>query len=201
MKISIDDKYLQEEELSHNPVISIGLCNAIELIGVSTNSLFDAGCRNGLFLSEFSKRNPSSIIAGCDYFQWMLDDCDTSIKPFVYRFDLRDQIQNELKYDLVVCTEVAEHIDPDYCSIFITNLRKICGGKLIISWSCHGGENDRINDTHLQHLNPKTKEEYHKLLNEHGFLFEKELTNKLLVEAHKDGNIPWYITESIGVFS
>ena len=58
-----------------------------------------------------------------------------------------------------------------------------------------------INDTHLQHLNPKTKEEYHKLLNEHGFLFEKELTNKLLVEAHKDGKIPWYITESIGVFS
>lgn len=201
MKIDIEKRYFQEEEINDDRSIYIGLCDIIEKLNISKDSVFDVGCRNGKFLSEFIKRNPSSTISGCDYFQWAIDACDVSIKPFVYRFDLRDRFEDSTTFDLVICTEVAEHIDPNYCSVFLSNLREKCKGKLIITWSSHGGENDRANDANLQHLNPKTKEEYHALMKQNGFTFDEELTNRLLVEAYKDGKIPWYMLESIGVFS
>ena len=201
MKINIEDRYFQEQEISDDRSIYIGLCNIIEKLNITRGSVFDAGCRNGKFLSEFIKNNPSSIIGGCDYFQWAIDACCDSIKPFVYRFDLRDTFEDKTKYDLVICTEVAEHIDPNYCSVFLSNLREKCNGKLIITWSSHGGEQDKGNDPNLQHLNPKTKEEYHAVMKQCGFVFEEELSNRLLIEAYKDRRIPWYMLESIGVFS
>lgn len=201
MKTDINNRYLPEEEINYDRSIFVGLCDIIKKLNIKRESVFDAGCRNGKFLSEFIKQNPSSIISGCDYFQWAIDACDDSVKPFVYRFDLRDKFEDETVFDLVICTEVAEHIDPDYCSIFLGNLRQKCKGKLIITWSSHGGERDRINDKNLQHLNPKKKTEYHAIMKENGFVLDKELSNKLLIEAYKDGRIPTYMLESIGVFS
>ena len=201
MKIDIENRYIEEQEISHDSSIFIGLCDIIEKLNIIRGSVFDAGCRNGKFLSEFIRRNPSSTISGCDYFQWAIDACDDSIKPFVYRFDLRNPFEDNSTFDLVICTEVAEHIDPDYCSVFLSNLRQKCNGKLIITWSCHGGDSDRGNDPNLQHLNPKTKDQYHALMKQNGFTFDEDLSNRLLVEAYKDGKIPWYMLESIGVFS
>lgn len=201
MKIDIENRYIAEEEISHDSTIFVGLCDVIEKLNFPRDSVFDAGCRNGKFLSEFFKRNPQSVIAGCDYFQWAIDACDKDIKPFVYRFDMRDRFEDDSKYDLVICTEVAEHIDPDYCSIFLQNLRQKCKGKLIITWSRHGGENDLKNDTHHQHLNPKTRDEYFLIMKENGFSLDVESSIMLLATAHENGKIPWYMLESIAVFS
>ena len=163
--------------------------------------MFDAGCRDGKLLAAIVARNSEISIRGCDYFQFALDTCPFSVKPFVFRWDLRDAFFDTTAHDIVVCTEVAEHIDKDYCHVFLSNLRKCCGKYLVITWSEHGGENDIVNDQHLQHLNPLDLNSYRTIVESHGFKLDIEKTGKLLSLMKNDYRSLSYWMESISIFS
>ena len=94
--------------------------------------------------------------------------------------DLRNPLQsnNEYnqnqKFDVVVSTEVAEHIDPDYADIYISNLKELMAddARLIISWA--------EPPIYKQHLNPKTNDEFFSYMEEMGFVKQEELTNQIV---------------------
>jgi len=201
MKINIDNRYLPSEELGHSNAPYEMLAEQLTLVLGGYQSLFDAGCRDGKMLESVLARNPQVSIRGCDYFQFALDACPFSVKPFVFRYDLRDPFIDVTSHDVVVCTEVAEHIDKDYCNVFLSNLRKCCGKYLVITWSEHGGEDDIINDQHLQHLNPLDLHSYRTLVESHGFKLDSEKTEKLLSLMRNDRRSLSYWMESISVFS
>lgn len=200
-KIYIDDRYFPEEELNHSIASYIDFLYCMDEVFFSYSSIFDAGCRNGHLLNQIKIKHPEVIIGGCDYFKFAIDACPEIIKNDVYIWDLRDPILNLKKYDLVVSMEVAEHIDKDYCNIYLNNLKKLTNKYVIITWSSSGGENNIEFDTHLQHLNPLSKEQYHKVMKDNGFAYEHEKTNKLVEEMQKRSAVYWYWTDSIGVFS
>jgi len=199
-KIDIDNRYFPAEELNHNVKPYQALCRVIDRTGIKCDSVADMGCRNGLFLQEFYKLHPKSRIYGCDYFQWAIDACSEEIKPFVYQFDLRDPFLDTESFNLVICMEVAEHIDPSYCSVFLKNLRKKCNGHLVMTWSSRGGIHDRDNDGHIQHLNPKSIQEYLQTMNTHGFELDVDMTRNFQREIQQTHEFHWYWTESLGVF-
>lgn len=200
-KILIDDRYFPNEELSHNKEPYIDLLFCIDTVFHTYSSLFDAGCRDGKLLEQVKIKHPNIFIRGCDYFKFAIDACDKSIKNDVFIWDLRDPFIEYKKYDLVISTEVAEHIDKDYCSVYLNNLKNLLNKYLIITWSNSGGENNKECDQHTQHLNPLTKEQYHEVMKNNGFKFEKNLTNKLIDCMNTKSNIHQYWTNSVGVFS
>tara|TARA_A100001515_G_scaffold1473_2_gene1393 strand:- start:875 stop:1480 length:606 start_codon:yes stop_codon:yes gene_type:complete len=197
-KIDIDSRYFPEEELNHNQEPYVVLTKMLHEF-FNFESLFDAGCRDGKLIEELKKFNPNTKLKGCDYFQWALDAADDSVKDSIYQFDLRDQI-NEEKHDLVTCFEVAEHIDVDYCDIFLENLRSVTGKYMVITWSDSGGENQREFDTHLQHLNPLQRHQVIEKVQKY-FNYEETLTNEFLQRSLYEPHFLWYWRKSLTVWS
>lgn len=200
-KICIDERYFPNEELSHSNLPYKDFLSCLDELFVSYDSLFDAGCRDGKLLEEIKIKHSNVLINGCDYFQFAIDACPLSIKNDVFIWDLRDPFIEYKKYDLVVSTEVAEHIDKDYCDVYLSNLKKLLNKYLIITWSNSGGENNREVDQHVQHLNPLSKEQYHEVMKKNGFKFEEEKTNNLIKLMQNKSHVHWYWTSTIGVFS
>lgn len=197
-KIDIDSRYFPEEELNHNQLPYISLTKILHDV-FNFNSVFDAGCRDGKLIEELKKFDSNTKLRGCDYFQWALDAADDSVKNLIYRFDLRDQLDEE-KYDLVTCFEVAEHIDVDYCDVFLENLKNVTGKYMVITWSDSGGENQREFDTHLQHLNPLQRDQVIEKVSKH-FNYEESLTDKFLERSHGEPDFLWYWRKSLTVWS
>ena len=199
-KIKLEERYFPNEELNHPSAPYYEMSYCLETVFGPYSSLYDAGCRNGKLLEQIHLNFLNKKLKGCDYFKFAIDDCPESIKKFVYVWDLRDPIDNEEKYDLVVSMEVGEHIDKEYCNIYLNNLKKLSNKYVIMTWAASGGEKDIINDGHVQHLNPLNRMEYIKLLENNGFLYCETETIKLFNEMQKKKNIYFYWKNSIGVF-
>lgn len=93
--------------------------------------------------------------------------------------DIRDPLPEDLlnkQFDIVVCTEVGEHIDPAYTTAFLENIKSLVGKYLIMTWSRHGGEKEKHKDPFHQHLNPLELEQFCNVMNDHGFLYDQNLT-------------------------
>ena len=165
---------------------------------ISPNSVADLGCRVGYLISIF-KENGASVI-GFDVFEYNKNSCQPNIKDNFVVCDLRKPFPKEYtttKYDLIVSTEVGEHIDPEHSITYLQNIKSLMHkeSKLLISWSPDGND--------IQHVNALSKEDFHFHMNNNGFKHCNELTEKFwsLGISYGIGNeLPWYFTGNISVW-
>lgn len=104
------------------------------------SSAIDFGCGIGAWLKA-AKEIYQCEILGID--QHEFSPATAVIRATEYiTYDLRKQIQLEKRYDIALSLEVAEHIESEYSSMFISNL---CGHSDIILFSAalpkQGGTN------------------------------------------------------------
>ena len=138
------------------------------------------------------KNDPKKRINGIEYFSWMKDKMPDTVKDFVILADLRDPLDVG-KYDLVNCTEVGEHIDPGYCSVFLDNIKKMTKRYVIMTWAKSGGIKDIAHDPHCQHLNPLPFDEFISLMEKNEFVLNKKLTARLKKKySSKKHFYPWW---------
>lgn len=201
-KIFIDERYFPEDEIrtNLNPYHDYYECLSKTFNLSQMNGFCDVGCANGPLLYFIKNRIPHIDIMGLEYFDWQKNAADPSIKESIEVHDLRDIWRGEKKYDLVNCTETGEHIDPEYCDIFIENLKKICRKYLVISWSDTGGANDRVHDEHEQHLNPLRTNQVEELFTRHGFIKNIELTDKFIQESNNKKDFNFWWRKSLGIW-
>ncbi len=198
MKINLEEKYFKSEELGANEQPYYALAQTLQET-FDLTSLFDAGCRDAKLLKALSDLNLSLELSGCDYFNWAIDNATEELKSFVFQHDLRDKININAKYNIVTCFEVAEHIDPEYCDVFIDNLKSLSSKYVVLTWSETGGKNDRKNDTHLQHLNPLKRNDVIETVGKHMTLNET-LTERLVENSSKKPYFLWYWKKSLTVW-
>jgi SAM-dependent methyltransferase len=93
-------------------------------------SVLDVGCGNGALLAEFQKSSVSCL-AGIDLSEFIIEENRKRFPHF--RFSAVDISKDVLKerFDLVVCSEVLEHID-DFAAA-LGNLRAMCNRYLLIT--------------------------------------------------------------------
>ena len=99
------------------------LCNAV----ITTtkikegDSIIDVGCATGEFIQEFQNRK---IFAwGIEGSNQVLEFIPPKIKDDILIRDLRKPLLNIAgTFNIVLCLEVAEHIEPEYAEIFVQNL-------------------------------------------------------------------------------
>ena len=114
--------------------------------------------------------------------------------------DLRNPIPEQYtntKYDLIVSTEVGEHIDPEYSIPYLQNIKSLMhkDSKVLISWSPDGSD--------IQHVNALNKEEFHKHMENNNFKYCKNLTERFLYLGNSNGigrELPWYFTGNISIW-
>lgn len=158
------------------------------------NSFIDLGCATGHLIKNI-KKNHQTQVKGIEYFEYHKKSihCSSIIKDNIEIADLRDNLNNDTKYDIVYSTEVAEHIDPKYANNYMRNIVRFAKDIIIMSWSA--------GIVHSQHFNPLEYNEFIQYVSKFGLIPNKELTNKLLIEMNKKKHVfPWY-KASITVFN
>jgi hypothetical protein len=158
------------------------------------DSFCDVGCATGHLVENMLNDCDS---CGIENFQYHKDNANAHVKECINIFDIRDKIQEDIKFDLVNCTEVAEHVDPKFLDIFLDNLKKITGKYLILTWSSVYPESL---DAPPQHVSCLYFEDVKKLMEFWGFELDQEITDKFLEESFKYRNFYDHWRESLTIW-
>ena len=173
MKIDINNRYLEEQEIRTNMLQYKEYFECLEKTFDLNNisSLCDIGCATGHLL-YYAKDKYNLKVRGYEYFQYHKDSDLCKIKDDILIYEIRDKLpENTDKFDIVNCSEVGEHIDSDYADVLIENCKKLSNKYIIFTWSSHGGENEPHCDPLHQHLNPLPRNDYINLMQaQHGLL-------------------------------
>lgn len=182
-KISIEERYPEESETNRadGPYQDFYEVLASVFDMSEVRSIADVGCSDGNLIKIIHDKNPSIEVTGIEYFEYHKKYADPKIVDKIKILDIRDPLPSDLsdkKFDIVVCTEVGEHIDPAYTAAFLENIKSLVGKHLIMTWSRHGGEKESHKDPLHQHLNPLEFQDFMKVMSDHGFQCDKDLTIK-----------------------
>lgn len=189
-KIDIDKMYPPSLEIrtDDSPYYEYYQCikKAFNLKSIET--FCDIGCATGHLIEILSEYNSISV-AGVEYFEYQKENANESIRECINVLDIRDPLDIDIKFDIVNCTEVAEHIDPKYLDVFLDNLKKITGKYLIFSWS----NTYPPADAPPQHVSPLPPKDVMKLMTNWGFELNLEKTRVFNQESLKYNNYyPWW---------
>ncbi len=117
------------------------------------DTVADFGCGAATWLSS-AKRCGVSSVKGYDIAEIDISDREIESHEFV-ETDLSKKIEVENKYDLVISTEVAEHIDETFSEVFIHNL---CQAGDVILFSAaipYQGGMSHINENWMEYWHQK----------------------------------------------
>lgn len=194
-KIDLELMYPPEMELREDssPYYEFYKCitSAFDLEEIKT--FCDVGCSTGHLVYNMLNHADS---CGIEYFQYQKDNAKDIIRDCINIFDIRDPIEEEISFDLVNCTEVAEHIDPKFLHIFLDNIKKITKKYLILTWS----STYPLSDGPPQHVSPLEFSDVKKIMNEWGFELDEEKTNKFIVKSLNYNNFYFWWRESLGIW-
>ncbi len=138
-------------------------------------SVIDVGCANGFTIEWWLKKGirADGIEGAKAAFKLM----PTAVRKRVKLWDLRRPLPSGKHYDLVVFTEVAEHIKRKYESVMLENVAGLVEKYLLISWSPRW--DDFKGTSKQEHFNPRPKSYVKKRLEELGLSFQPRLTDEL----------------------
>lgn len=194
-KIDIDRMYHPKDEIRENssPYDAYYQCIKETFNLDEIETFCDIGCSTGHLVSNMLNYTD---VCGVEYFQYQKDNADESIRECINVFDIRDPIEEDIKFDLVNCTEVSEHIDPKYLDTFLDNLKKLTGKYLILTWS---GTYPPA-DAPPQHVSPLYPYEVQRLMDAWGFELDSEKTDTFLKASLSYRNFYFWWRESLTIW-
>jgi SAM-dependent methyltransferase len=128
---------------------------------VAPRSVVDIGCGIGTFLYCFKEAGVEKVL-GVDGSWVNRDLLHKYIQPGEFReHDLEKLLQLDMKYDLAICLEVAEHLKPEAADTMVENLVK-AGNIILFSAAVpqQGGQN---------HLNEQWPSYWENKFRKHGY--------------------------------
>lgn len=151
---------------SKNPIQRFLINNFLKTVflcleGLTITSVLDAGCGEGFVLSEFKNRNIDCVLEGIDSSEQALR-AGRELFPYLTmkKGDIYHLPYEDNSFDLVLCTEVMEHLDDpvtvlneiirvsgQYCLFSVPNepvfmMSNLLRGKNISRW---GNDIDHVN--------------------------------------------------------
>ncbi len=195
-KIDLDKIYASHEEVRRDstPYDEYYKCLKSVFSLNEMHSFCDVGCATGHLVQNMLNDCDS---CGIEYFEYHKENANDFVKECINIFDIREEITDDVKFDLVNCTEVAEHVDPKFLDIFLDNIKKITGKYLILTWSSVYPESS---DAPPQHVSCLYFEDVEKLMINWGFEFDSIKTEKFLNESLKYKNFYGHWRESLSIW-
>lgn len=169
----IDYEYLDQEEKPFADRLSIWIKDYI-----NPKNVLDIGCGPGTYVYALSEQGLDVI--GIDVDDRVID------KPLLSQESLLE-FNGKYKKDLVICFEVAEHIDPQYCDDIVKNVVDCVdvGGTLI--WTAakpgQGG---------VGHINCKTKEFWKEKFERIGLTHDDKMQSDLIKYCQQGMHMGWF---------
>lgn len=194
-KIDIDKMYQPQDEIREDssPYDEYYKCIKATFDLDEIETFCDIGCSTGHLV--YNMLNCTDA-CGIEYFQYQKDSADEQIKDCINIFDIRDSIEDDIKFGLVNCAEVAEHVDPKYLDVFLDNLKKLTGKYLILTWS----STYPPADAPPQHISPLYLQDVEKLMNAWGFELDQDKTDKFFNESRAYSEFYFWWRESLTIW-
>lgn len=143
-------------------------------------SICDFGCGNGFLLQFLAARGVN--VSGVEGSKASLDFMDSSIRNRVQIRNLAEVINTDV-YDLVISTEVAEHLPRKASPVLVNNLTRSASRAIVFSAAKPGQWGDG-------HINCQPKEFWIKLFGSHGWEYDQAATNEFTSAIHRSSEIP-----------
>jgi len=138
-RIKIDALYQPAEEIREDAKPYESLVRVLVESGIlhaDITSLIDIGCTSGHLLSNVNSNFPNIRIKGLEIFNFLKEAAPPNIRENIEIVDLRRSLRSaDGNFDIAICTEVGEHIDPAWLDVFLDNLMHFTGKTLVLSWS------------------------------------------------------------------
>lgn len=194
-KINLEQIYTESEEVrfDSSPYDEYYQCIKATFNLDDINTFCDVGCATGHLVENMLNECDS---CGIENFQYHKDNASENVKSCINVFDIRDPFEENLKFDLVNCTELAEHVDPKFIDVFLDNLKKLTGKYLILTWS----STYPPADAPPQHVSPLYPDDVEKLMKSWGFELDREKTEKFLKHSVSYRNFCFWWRESLTIW-
>ncbi len=144
-----------------------------------SDKIFECGCGSGYLSSLIKKQSPDIFISGCDISEKALERAKTILnRTYPLNLDKENIPESNESFDIVVCSEVLEHLyDPAHCLDELTRILKKSGVLYITVPNLVYFPNRLrvlvgiippvIND--IRHIRPFSKEKIEKMLYQRGY--------------------------------
>jgi len=152
-------------------------------------SIIDIGCGIGIYLAEFAKNNID--ILGYDGSPAAI--AGSLIGDKIKSHDLCQPLELNRQFDLCLCLEVAEHLEPACGQTLINTLTDL--SKTIIFTAATPGQGPLS----LGHINEQPPKYWQKLFEKKNFMLNKKLTEKIKREM-KEIKIVWWLTKNLMIY-
>ena len=134
------------------------------------DSVLDVGCGQGSPLEEIAQRRPGVELAGIDISPHAVELARHRMPTAEFSvLDLTAETLNR-KFDLIICTDVLEHIPNDMAAI--RNMREMCGRWCLVS-TIQGRM--RSYEKHVGHVRNYKRGELRRKLEQGGFVVRRQL--------------------------
>lgn len=205
-KINIDQRYPESIEAGRSDDPYRDFLSVIKHVFNlnACESVIDVGCASGNLISLMKREFNHLDVSGVEYFDYHKNYAPKEIVEKINFIDIRDPLPpvlSDRKFDIVICTEVGEHIDPAFCDQFLENIKSLVGKILIMTWSSHGGLKEPEFDPYHQHLNPLTLDEFISLMSSKGFMLDPTSSIQLVEKSYEFKNFFHWWRESMTVWT
>lgn len=142
------------------------IANEVRQIGVRIGSVLDVGCGLGELILDLNKVLPEAQFVGLDISPVAIDTCRRTVPSAAFHvIDIANHRLEET-FDLVVCSEVTEHLENPFAAV--SNLRRMTrpGGYLILT-TPHGRVH--LTEESVGHVKHPTRKELEAWLELAGF--------------------------------
>ena len=197
--VQLDSNYLPDNEIRTDNKPYEALYKSLFALNEfkQVKSFIDVGCSSGNLIDLVCTNLPTIECAGIETFTFLRNAAPVNVIGKIFLEDLRFPLINKyLKFELTVCLEVAEHIDPNSLDDFIDNLKHLTSRYLVMSWS----SSYPPPDAPPQHLAPLKKFQYKKIMRKSGFIEDKKLTTRLKEVAKSEPYFHIWWLETITVW-
>ena len=131
---------------------------------LSSQSILDVGCGNGILLSVLQKEFPHARLSGADISSIAVSRAQSKWRNIPFHvLDIQKEYLDQ-QYDLITLAEVIEHVEEPLASM--VNLRRMCSGHLILTTPTGPRLPTDLAFYHLRHFTP---EELKQLAEDAGF--------------------------------
>lgn len=162
---------------------------AILINRFAPKSVVDIGCGIGIYLAEFKAHNIK--ILGYDGAPAAISGSFVGDKIKLH--DLCQPLKLNRQFDLGLCLEVAEHLEPAGGQTLINTLTNL--SKAIIFTAATPGQGPLS----LGHINEQPPAYWRKLFRQKNFRLNKKLTERIKREM-REAKIVWWLTKNLMVF-
>ncbi|CAK9010581.1 unnamed protein product [Durusdinium trenchii] len=156
------------ESQKFNEELAEGICKIVD----PTDTIVDLGARIGMYTRYFRERSCVRLALAYDGGIGVRE----MSSGLVQHLDLT-QLHNIGVFDWVLSLEVAEHIPPEYESVYIENLHRHNRKGIIMSWAFPG-------QSGVGHVNEQHAPQVRLMFKELGYLFDPRATRRLRSTCH-----------------